>query len=99
MTKPQTPQPQAGTNEIARARALAIRLLDELEAMCTHRSALEQLAVAMVNPEGNSTELEATIQASLRQVASLPTRIDAMHKLAETLKTLGMLDMSKTGRQ
>lgn len=91
------PQPQAG-NEIARARALAIRLLDELEATCTHRSTLEQLAVLMVDPEGNVTELETTIQGSLRQVASLPTRIDGLHKLAETLKTLAALDLSNTGR-
>lgn len=75
-----------------RARSVVSGLLAELEAIVSNGRALEALGDVMADPDGQAGQAEAVIQESYRQAISLPSRIDAMHKLGETMKTLGMLD-------
>jgi hypothetical protein len=93
MTKPRT---AAGNgNEIARAHVLAVQMLGELEAVCRHGDALGDI---MTNFAGLDNP-EERINDAWKQVTSLPTRIDAMHKLATTLQILAALDASTNGGQ
>lgn len=75
-----------------RARNVVSGLLAELEAVVSNGRALQALGDIMADPDGQAGQAEAVIQESYRQAISLPSRIDAMHKLGETMKTLGMLD-------
>lgn len=75
-----------------RARIVVSGLLAELEAIVSNGRALEALGDVMTDPDGQAGQAEAVIQESFRQAISLPSRIDAMHKLGEAMKTLGMLD-------
>lgn len=78
--------------DIHKARSLAAQLLAELEAECRHGDALETLAGLMGDPEADAGKLATAIQDGYRQAISLPVRIDGLHKLAETLKTLDALE-------
>lgn len=82
----------SGMETVQRARGVVSGLLAELEAIVSNGRALEALGDVMADPAGQAGQAEAVIQASYRQAISLPSRIDAMHKLGETMKTLGMLD-------
>lgn len=79
------------TNDLQRARTLALGLLTDLEAMSIHGNALERLGDVLSDPNGN--DFEAAIQQSYRQVISLPSRIDSTHKLIQTMQALGMLEL------
>ena len=68
--------------DITRARALALQLLDELEGQVGQADAAPKLWQALVDQSGMKTaEL-------LGKVLSVPSRVDSLKKLADTLRTL-----------
>lgn len=73
---------------ISRARALTISLLEELEAMDRHGNALHAIGEVMAGMDDSAASNR--IEEVWRQVTSLPGRIDAIHKLTETMQMLGM---------
>lgn len=88
-----------GADAVRRARELAIGLLQELETICQGGDALAELGAVMAGrAEMNADRIEAQIADTWKQVTSLPVRIEAMHKLSETMRALGMVksaDQSK----
>jgi len=82
-----------GRGDIQKARALVMRLLEELEQMTNGGDLLDQLATLMRDPEANADKL----QEVYRKVISLPARVDTMKKLAEALKILIALEREAYG--
>lgn len=77
---------------VCRARELAVGLLRELEAICRSGDALAELGAVMAGrAEMDADRIEVQIADTWNQVTSLPARIDAMHKLSETMRVLGMV--------
>ena len=80
--------------DIGRNRTLAIKLMEELEEVTDNRELFGQLGEIMAGGEdGNASPLEAIY----RKVISMPQRIDAAKKLAETLKVLISLEREAYG--
>lgn len=79
--------------DIQKARALVMRLLDELERMTAGADLLVQLGELMLDPVANAGKL----QEAYKKIISLPSRIDAMRKLADALKTLIALEREAFG--
>lgn len=69
--------------DIARARSLAMKLLDELEIQTDNLNLLEQLETALAG-EGGSDAMTRVFQ----RVTSTSGRIDSAKKLAEAMKVL-----------
>ena len=82
-----------GRGDIQKARALVMRLLEELEQMTGSGDLLGQLGDLMRDPEANADKL----QDAYRKVISLPARVDTMKKLAEALKILIALEREAYG--
>ena len=77
--------------DITRARALALQLLDELEGQVGQADAAPQLWQALVDQTSMKTaEL-------LDKVLSVPSRVDSLKKLADTLRTLIGLEREAYG--
>lgn len=69
--------------DIARARSLAMRLLEELEVETDNGALLEQMESAMAGQEGTEG-----LRRAFQRVVSTSGRIDNAKKLAEALKVL-----------
>lgn len=74
----------AHRRDIARARSLAMKLLDELEAQTDNTDLLDQLAEALAASEDDT----GALMRAFSRVTSTSGRIDSMKKLAESLKVL-----------
>ncbi|AXF52868.1 MAG: hypothetical protein [Bacteriophage sp.] len=70
--------------DIARARRLAVKLLEELEEQTDNLGLIERLETAMANAKINATGLAQAFQ----KVTSTGARIDNMKKLAEAMRVL-----------
>lgn len=69
--------------DIARARSLAMKLLDELEIQTDNIDLLEQLETALVGEDGSDG-----LTRAFQRVTSTAGRIDSAKKLAEAMKVL-----------
>jgi hypothetical protein len=76
-------------DSITRYRALTTELLAELEATSMDRELFEQLGDLMLEPDDNGLD---RLNEVYRKVIALPSRIDSVRKLAESLKVLIALE-------
>ena len=81
-------------SDIRRNRSLTMRLLEELEQTTDNRELFEQLGEILAAPDDKGTD---KLNDIYRKVISLPSRIDSMKKLAETLKTVIALERETYG--
>ena len=78
--------------DIARARSLAMKLLDELEVQTDNIGLLEQLETALAGEDGPDGLLRV-----LQRVTSTSGRIDSAKKLAEAMKVLISMEREAYG--
>lgn len=78
--------------DIARARSLAMKLLDELEVQTDNIGLLEQLETALTGEDGPDGLLRV-----LQRVTSTSGRIDSAKKLAEAMKVLISMEREAYG--
>jgi len=81
-------------NDIAKARTLSAKLLDELQGQTDSQELLEALGDMMRSPDENGID---KLNDLYRKVISTPSRIDSMRKLADTIKTLVTLERDAWG--
>jgi transposase-like protein len=74
--------------DISAGRTLAMSLLDELAGMTDNKDDYDKLGELMKD----GAESVDRLNEAYRKVISMPQRVDAMKKLAETLKTLIALE-------
>lgn len=74
---------------LCRAQELTLRLLAEMEAMNKHSNTLQAIG-DVLGMEGDT--VSTRLNEVWLQATSLPTRIGAMQKLADTMQTLGMTE-------
>ncbi len=79
--------------DIARARSLAMKLLDELEIQTDNIDLLEQLETALAGEDDSADGLMRAFQ----RVTSTAGRIDSAKKLAEALKVLVTMEREAYG--
>lgn len=79
--------------DIARARQLAVKLLDELEDQTDNLDLVERLETAMANANINAAGLSQAFQ----KVTSTAARIDSMKKLAEAMRVLVSMEREAYG--
>lgn len=82
----------AHRRDIARARSLAMKLLDELEIQTDNIGLLEQLETALAGEDGPDGLLRV-----LQRVTSTSGRIDSAKKLAEAMKVLVSMEREAYG--
>lgn len=88
--------------DIRKAKTLSIAMLDELSSQTTDRALFEQLGELLVSPDDKGLD---KLNDLYRKVISLPSRVDSVKKLAESLRTLiglerqafGIADAAETG--
>lgn len=83
----------AQRKDIARARTLAMKLLDELEIQTDNTDLLEQLEAALAGGEDSPDGLIRVFQ----RVTSTAGRIDSAKKLAEAMKVLVSMEREAYG--
>lgn len=74
--------------DIARVRALCLRLTGELEAVTGEHLAIEQMRKLLVKQEGISEAHATKLRETLAKVMSLPSRASTLKQLSDALKTL-----------
>lgn len=79
----------AHRGDISRSRRLTNKLLDELEGLTDNRELFEALGELMRDPDDNGFDKRNDLYG---KVISLPGRTKTMKELAETLKTLVVLE-------
>lgn len=105
----------AHRQDISRGRALALKMLAELEAVTDRPDLVQALVDALANPEeeGEAAKLyRRRLQDLMNHVVELPTRVGSLKSLSETLRNLITLerqawnldaddekDPGKTGRE
>jgi hypothetical protein len=91
--------------DISRFRSLGVALLEELERGTFSRELFEQLADLVAGPPITGTDpadkaaerRRQQLLESFEKTMSLPSRVDSMKKLADTLKTLIALEREAYG--
>jgi hypothetical protein len=91
--------------DISRSRALGMALLEELERGTFNQDLFEQLANLVAGPPIHGTDpadkaaerRRQQLLESFEKTMSLPSRVDSMKKLADTLKTLIALEREAYG--
>lgn len=87
--------------DIKRNRALVMALLGELEGATFHGDALETMAdliLGDIDPADKAGQaMRDRMLDSINKAISLPSRVDSMKKLADTLKTLVALEREAYG--
>jgi hypothetical protein len=84
----------AHRKDIAKSRRLAMAMLDELEVITDNRDLFEQLGEVLRSEDERGNDKRNDIY---NKVISSAGRIDSMKKLAETLKTLVVLEREAYG--
>lgn len=69
--------------DISRLRALALKLLAELEGQTDSRELLEQVGELLAKPDDKGVD---KLRDLFQKVISTPSRVDSVKKIAETLK-------------
>lgn len=85
---------RAHRKDISRSRRLALALLEELEQQTDNRDLYEQLGVMLANPDDKGID---KLNDLYRKVIALPSRVESIKKLADTLKTLVGLERQAFG--
>jgi len=82
--------------DIGRGRALAMRLMEELELVTDNKELIAEVGVLMTLPDPDAPKDESKRLERLQQlfdaVISTPGRIDSIKKLSETMKNLIALE-------
>lgn len=81
-------------HDIQRLRILAMAMGDQLEHQTESRDLYEQLGELMASPDEKGVD---KLNELYRKAMSLPSRVDTMKKLADTLKTLIALEREAFG--
>lgn len=80
--------------DIQRSRKLSMVLLEELEIATSDNALLRQLAELMAKPDKNGVD---RLNDLYNKIIAMPTRVDSIKKLADTLKTLIALEREAFG--
>lgn len=84
----------AHRTDIQRTRKLSMALLEELEIATSDNELLRELADLMLRPDKNGVD---KLNELYHKIIAMPGRVDAMKKLADTLKTLIGLEREAFG--
>lgn len=84
----------AHRRDIPRVRNLAMALLEEAEIATGNNDLLRDLAALMYSPDKNGVD---KLNEAYQKVISMPGRVDAVKKLAETLKVMIALEREAFG--
>lgn len=93
----------AHRTDIGRSRRMANKLLDELEGLTDEQGTMKELIAQLKDSDNGEGPDMSDVLALASKMASLPSRTKTMKELAETLKTLVLLERqaydldSKTG--
>ena len=87
----------AHRGDISRSRRLTNKLLDELEALTDEQGTIKQLVAQLEDGDHDDGEAMADVLALAHKMGALPTRTKTMKELAETLKTLVVLERQAYG--
>lgn len=87
----------AHRGDISRSRRLTNKLLDELEALTDEQGTIKQLIVQLKDGDHDDGDAMADMLALAQKMSALPSRTKTMKELAETLKTLVMLERQAYG--
>jgi predicted DNA-binding ribbon-helix-helix protein len=87
----------AHRGDISRSRRLTNKLLDELEALTDEQGTIKQLIAQLKDGEHEDGEAMSDMLALANKMGALPTRTKTMKELAETLKTLVVLERQAYG--
>ncbi|GKQ44387.1 hypothetical protein [Pseudomonas syringae] len=82
----------AHRGDISRSRRLTNKLLDELEALTDEQGTIKQLIAQFKDGDHDDGDAMADVLALAQKMGALPTRTKTMKELAETLKTLVVLE-------
>lgn len=87
----------AHRGDISRSRRLTNKLLDELEALTDEQGTIKQLIAQLKDGDHDDGEAMSDMLALANKMGALPTRTKTMRELAETLKTLVVLERQAYG--
>lgn len=87
----------AHRGDISRSRRLTNKLLDELEALTDEQGTIKQLIAQLKDGDHEDGDAMADLLALAQKMGALPTRTKTMKELAETLKTLVVLERQAYG--
>jgi hypothetical protein len=87
----------AHRGDISRSRRLTNKLLDELEALTDEQGTIKQLIAQLKDGDHEDGEAMSDMLALANKMGALPTRTKTMKELAETLKTLVVLERQAYG--
>lgn len=77
----------------AKAQALVAQLLKEFEEVCRQSDSLAVIGQVLAEgAAGKPDSLDGQINEVWRQVTSLPSRIDCLHKLAMAMQALAAIE-------
>jgi hypothetical protein len=82
----------AHRTDIGRSRRLANKLLDELEGLTDEQGTMKELIAQLKDAGSEDGPDMSDVLALASKMASLPSRTKTMKELAETLKTLVLLE-------
>jgi len=82
----------AHRTDIGRSRRLANKLLDELEGLTDEQGTMKELIAQLKEADSEDGPDMSDVLALASKMASLPSRTKTMKELAETLKTLVLLE-------
>lgn len=87
----------AHRGDISRSRRLTNKLLDELEALTDEQGTIKELIAQLKDGDHEDGEAMSDMLALANKMGALPTRTKTMKELAETLKTLVVLERQAYG--
>lgn len=82
----------AHRTDIGRSRRLANKLLDELESLTDEQGTIKELIAQLKDGDSEDGEAMSDVLALAQKMGALPSRTKTMKELAETLKTLVLLE-------
>ncbi|PWE39604.1 hypothetical protein C9I50_18210 [Pseudomonas prosekii] len=82
----------AHRGDISRGRRLTNKLLDELEALTDEQGTIKELIAQLKDGDSEDGEAMSDVLALAQKMGALPSRTKTMKELAETLKTLVLLE-------
>lgn len=82
----------AHRTDIGRSRRLANKLLDELESLTDEQGTIKELIAQFKDGDHDDGDAMADVLALAQKMGALPSRTKTMKELAETLKTLVLLE-------
>ncbi|MBC3948342.1 hypothetical protein [Pseudomonas folii] len=87
----------AHRGDISRGRRMTNKLLDELEALTDEQGTIKELIAQLKDGDHDDGEAMSDMLALANKMGALPSRTKTMKELAETLKTLVMLERQAYG--